>query len=426
VRKRVGLLVAATTSLVVIAFLVPLAVLIRDLAVDRAIRAGMQEAQSTAVVVAIVPDRGELRDVIEGLANRSVRRTVVVLPDGTRYGNAPYTAEELALARLGRAFTTVRPEGRMIGVPVDTDAGRAVVLTFVPQSLLRRGVAASLAVLVTLGVLLLGIAVVVADRLAVRALRPLSALADTAHRLAGGELSARSDVDSPAELAEVSGALNRLASRIGELLTHEREVVADLSHRLRTPLAALRLDAEALRDEGESRRLGERAEALERMVSEVIREARRPVREGVDARCDAVAVVRDRVAFWSVLAEDTDRALDLLLPAYPLEVRLTAGDLGAAVDALLENVFSHTPDGTPMRVSVSAPTGGRGAVLEVADEGPGLDAAASLRGHSNGGSTGLGVDIVRRAAESSGGWLELGATQRGGARVVVHLGAAGR
>jgi signal transduction histidine kinase len=381
--------------------------------------------------VAIVPNRAELRDVIDGLATRSARRTTVVLPDGTRYGSAPYAARELALAQSGRAFTAERSDGRVIGVPVETEAGRAVVLTFVPLSLLRRGVAASVGVLVGLGLFLLGIAVVIADRLAVRALRPLSALAGTAHRLAGGELSARSDVDSPAELAEVGVALNRLASRIGELLAHERELVADLSHRLRTPMTALRLDAESLRDADEASRLGERIGALERLVDEVIREVRRPVREGVDARCDAVGVVRDRVAFWSVLAEDTDRALELRLPAYPLEVRLTAADLGAAVDALLENVFAHTPDGTPMRVSVSAPpegggAGGGGAVLEVADDGPGLGPAASLRGHSNAGSTGLGVDIVRRAAESSGGWLELGATQRGGARVVVHLGAAGR
>jgi signal transduction histidine kinase len=424
VRKRVGLLVAATTSLVVIAFLVPLAVLVRDLAADRAMRVGTQEAQSTAVLAAVLTDRAELRQAVDILDNQSDRRTSVVLPDGTTYGQAPPAPDELARARTGAAFTVTRPDGRMIVVPVETAAGRTVVLTLVPQSLLRRGVAQSLAVLTGLGLLLLVIAVVMADRLAVRALRPVSDLAETAHRLAAGELGARSEVDDPPELAEVSVALNRLATRIGELLVHERELVADLSHRLRTPMAALRLDAEALRDHGESARVGDHVVALQRMVDEVIREARRPVREGLSARCDPVEVVRDRVAFWSVLAEDTGRPLDLRLPAAPLAVRLTAADLGAAVDAMLENVFSHTPDGTAMRVSV-APNGAGGAVLEVSDDGPGLGPEASVRGHSNGGSTGLGVDIVRRAAESSGGRLELGTSPSGGARVVVHLGAAG-
>jgi signal transduction histidine kinase len=425
VRRRIALLVAATASLVVIAFLVPLAVLVRDLAVDRAVHGGTQEAQSTAILVAVLPNRTELQQAVDLLDGESERRTGVVLADGTTYGAAPQASEAVAAARGGRAFTAQRPDGRLVVVPVDTESGRAVVLTLVPDSLLNKGVTASLTVLVGLGLLLLVIAVVLADRLAVRALRPVADLAGTAHRLAAGELTARSDVDDPPELAEVSVALNRLAARIGELLASERELVADLSHRLRTPMAALRLDAEAIRDRAEADRVGTHILALERMMDEVIREARRPVREGLAARCDASRVVRDRVEFWSVLAEDTGRPLELRVPAGELPVRLTAADLGAAVDAMLENVFAHTPDGTPMRITVAAARGG-GAVVEVSDDGPGFGPGAAVRGHSNAGSTGLGVDIVRRAAESSGGRLELGSADSGGARVVVHLGAADR
>jgi signal transduction histidine kinase len=423
VRRRIALLVAATTSLVLIAFLVPLAVLVQNLATDRAMRLAMQEAQTAAVFVAVTPP-GELRQGIELLNSQSLVPTMVVLPDGTTYGEAPSSPADLARARTGQAFNVPHAAGRLIFVPVDTaDGARTVVTTLAPSALLRRGVVQSIAVLVGLGLLLLLIAVVLADRLAVRALRPVADLAGTAHLLAAGELTARSDVHDPPELAEVAVALNRLATRIGELLTHEREMVADLSHRLRTPMAALRLDIEAMSDRHEAGRVGDHVVALERMVDEVIREARRPVREGLAARCDAVAVVRDRVAFWSVLAEDTGRPLDLRLPHGELPVRLTAADLGAAVDAMLENVFSHTPDGTAMWVSV-APDPSGGAVVEVADDGPGLGPEASRRGHSAGGSTGLGVDIVRRAADSSGGRLELRSTTSGGARVVVHLGAA--
>ena len=82
-------------------------------------------------------------------------------------------------------------------------------------------------------------------------------------------------------MRRASAGLNRLAVRIGELLAHERETVADLSHRLRTPLTALRIDAESLRDGDEmARGLSADVGAVERTVSEIIREARRPTGEG--------------------------------------------------------------------------------------------------------------------------------------------------
>jgi signal transduction histidine kinase len=102
-------------------------------------------------------------------------------------------------------------------------------------------------------------------------------------------------------------------------------------------------------------------------------------------------------------------------------VWVAADDLAAAVDALLENVFAHTPEGTPMAVSVEL--GRDDAMVLIADEGPGIVRAAVSRGRSGGGSTGLGLDIVRRTAESSGGCLEVGATESGGAAMLMRLGA---
>ena len=89
----------------------------------------------------------------------------------------------------------------------------------------------------------------------------------------------------PPEVRRAGAGLNRLAVRIGELLAHERETVADLSHRLRTPLTALRIDAESLRDGAEMERLLADVGSVERTVSEIIREARRQ-REGEGGRGD--------------------------------------------------------------------------------------------------------------------------------------------
>ena len=70
--------------------------------------------------------------------------------------------------------------------------------------------------------------------------------------------TARVEPAGPPEIVEVGDTLNRLAERIVELLAAERELVADLSHRLRTPITALRLDAERLADPDERQRVDER------------------------------------------------------------------------------------------------------------------------------------------------------------------------
>jgi signal transduction histidine kinase len=90
------------------------------------------------------------------------------------------------------------------------------------------------------------------------------------------------------------------------------------------------------------------------------------------------------------------------------------------VDAVLGNVFAHTPDGTGMSVGVRAREGG-GAVLTVRDDGPGMSADAVERGRSCGGSTGLGLDIARRTAEASGGDLRIGSSPSG-TTVTLELG----
>jgi signal transduction histidine kinase len=98
-------------------------------------------------------------------------------------------------------------------------------------------------------------------------------------------------------------------------------------------------------------------------------------------------------------------------------VALPRDELILAIDALLGNVFAHTPEGTALRVAVS----GHGLVVE--DAGPGIrdPATAVRRGVSGAGSTGLGLDIARRVANAAGGRLEIGTSRLGGARVALVL-----
>jgi signal transduction histidine kinase len=271
----------------------------------------------------------------------------------------------------------------------------------------------------SVGLLLVG--VVAGELLTRRITRPLVKTAETAQQLSVGETTARAPTDGPREVADVGKALNRLADRIDELIAEERETVADLSHRLRTPLTTLRLDAEALHDPDEAERVGGHVSELERTLTAVIHAARRPQREGRMPSCDATAVIGERVEFWSALTEDQGRASDVTLPAGPLPVRAAAEDLAATVDALLENVVAHTPEGTAFAVLLtSTDTGAR---LEITDDGPGIPEAAEIRGRSDRGSTGLGLDIARRCAEASGGTMTIGRAPSGGARVTLDLRA---
>jgi signal transduction histidine kinase len=106
----------------------------------------------------------------------------------------------------------------------------------------------------------------------------------------------------------------------------------------------------------------------------------------------------------------------------PVPVKLSREDLSACVDALVGNVFAHTAPGTPFEVRLSGLPAG-GARLVVADHGSGMpEGPVPRRGESGGGSTGLGLDIVARAAARSGGSVVVGRAAWSGAEIAVDFG----
>ena len=163
--------------------------------------------------------------------------------------------------------------------------------------------------------------------------------------LGGGDLDRRVTPSGPDEIADVGVAFNFLAERLRLLLAEERESVADLSHRLRTPLTALRLQAETLNDTEASLVLLEDISRLESAVDRMIEQARKPSEERGPEQADLGAVVRHRATFWKVLADEQDRPVDVHTSGGRLSVPMSGQDLGALVDTLMENVFSHTSPG---------------------------------------------------------------------------------
>jgi len=422
VRRQLATLVAVTMTLVLLAFLVPLGILLRGTAADQAISLAVDTAQSTAALIAADPDAVA---GIDGTSSGGVAITVF-MANGTVVGAAAGRTPSVRLAALGYAFTASSGGGVESLVPVQgMPGGTAVVRAYASSALLRKGVTRTWIVLGLLGLALLVLGLLLADWLGRRLRGAVTSLAATADRLAGGDLSARVEPDGPRELRRVGAELNRLAARIGELLAAEREEVADLAHRLRTPVTALRLDAEAVTDAEDRQRFTGDVDHLERIVDEVIRTARRPGREGAGASADLTAVVADRVAFWTPLAEDDRRPITASVPGHPVLVHCTIADLGAAIDALIQNVFAHTPDRTAMRVNVTPDPAG-GGTLTVTDDGPGFPADVDLsRGAGSGTSTGLGLDIARRTAESAGGTMTLRNGNPAGAVITLTFGAPG-
>jgi signal transduction histidine kinase len=424
-RLRIILLVVAISSLILVSFLVPLALLLRTFEADRAVSAGTIQAQFMAPLVATLDTRQLGLAVARVNAQDPSQRVTVFLPDGTTLGAPAPRSPGVQLASRGRSLTARVAGGTEVLVAVQgLPYGTAVIRAFVSEGQLSHGVLRAWLVLGGVGIGLIVLSVIVSAQLARSLVRPIRALAHASEQLAAGDLTARAPYEGAPEIRQVSSGLNRLAVRIGELLAHERETVADLSHRLRTPLTALRIDAETLRDHEEMTRVIAGVDGLSHTVNEIIREARRPTDADSRGTCDVVDIVAGRTAVWRPLAEDQYRRMTVDLPDAQLPVLVPARDMAACLDILLANVFAHTPEGTPFWVRVSGRAGG-GAWLVVSDDGPGFSHPdPARRGLSSGGSTGLGLDITYRIAELSGGTLTLGRSPAGGAAVTMGLGPA--
>src|SRR6476469_6970020 len=124
-RRQIAWLVVATTSAVVLAFLIPLGLLVRAISEDRALATASQEAQSVAALVATVDDRAQLAQLVALNGQRSPWGPSVLRPDDKVVGVAEpaASATDIARARGGQAFTTRTDRGAQVRVPGVTADG---------------------------------------------------------------------------------------------------------------------------------------------------------------------------------------------------------------------------------------------------------------------------------------------------------------
>jgi two-component system, OmpR family, sensor kinase len=287
-------------------------------------------------------------------------------------------------------------------------------------------------------------------------LRPLEDVEATAESIAAGDLDQRvPGADQPTEVGRLARALNvmleriqaafaaRVASeqRLKESQQHLRQFVADASHELRTPIAAVSAYAELF-----ERGAAERSEDLPRVVTGIRTETARMDRLVNDlltlARLDEGLPIEHAPVELVSLVSEAVRTAAAVGPEWPVRFSATrpveaSGDkdrLRQVIDNLLANVRAHTPPGT--RALVSVDEDDAMAAIVVADEGPGMPSEDArrvferfyrsdpARARTSGGS-GLGLSIVSAIVAAHGGTVSATSAPGQGMTVTVRLPVAG-
>ncbi|MFJ1973868.1 ATP-binding protein [Streptomyces sp. NPDC087903] len=276
----------------------------------------------------------------------------------------------------------------------------------------------------------LAASVLLSVRLARWVSRPLSALDATARKLGEGALDERAEVGGgPPEVRRLAATFNTMAARTEALVHGHRVMIADVSHQLRTPLAALRLRLDVLGTgvEGETAAELDAAQVeiarLSRLVDGLLAVSRaeqatpRPTAVRVDE------VVTERVAAWSPVAEE--RGVRLTASEGPaLIASLGSGHLEQVLDNLIANALDAVPDEGNVAVGHRLTAGS--VRVWVRDDGPGMPGAAKevafhRFGNPAARGTGLGLAIVHRLVTVNGGTARLEDTPGGGLTVVLDL-----
>jgi len=270
--------------------------------------------------------------------------------------------------------------------------------------------------------------------------RPLHRLDASANAFGAGELGTRAATSlGPPETRHLAGTFNDMAGRIEALVGSHRTLVADISHQLRTPLAAMRLRLELLHDDVGSDAAAELSGALgeiarlSRLVDGLLALARAENTQPAPVPIDLARLVEERVSTWAPLAQE--RHIELKASLAQATVAATPGHLEQVLDNLLANALDATPYAGHIGISVRRQ---RDSVrLEVTDSGPGMsqaqrahalhrfwsDPAGNHPGESPAGS-GLGLAIVHRLITVDGGTIVLANAPGQGLTARIELHAA--
>ncbi|MGN6793600.1 MAG: sensor histidine kinase [Streptosporangiaceae bacterium] len=262
--------------------------------------------------------------------------------------------------------------------------------------------------------------------------RPLGAVEAAAQHLGDGDLAARAPATiGPPEVRRLAANFNRMAGRLEAFVSGHQAMMADVSHQLRTPLAALRLRLDVLAMQTPDNLADELAGAhdevarLSRMVNGLLAVARAENVTAAQVPVEVQAVLRDRAAAWKPAADEKSVELSAMLEE-PVTARMREGHLEQILDNLLANAIEAVSTGGHIRIG--AHLAKSRIKIVVCDDGPGMteqqrQAAFRRFASATRGGTGLGLAIVHRLVTADGGGAELSDTPGGGLTVTIELPA---
>jgi two-component system, OmpR family, sensor histidine kinase MprB len=349
-------------------------------------------------------------------------------------GSIPVDARARALARSqhGQYFTDATVDGHHLRALVTGIPGHGALVVALPLQNVDQALSSQLLLLILIAAAGIALAALLGILVARTALAPIARFTRRAEQIAANpeRHNLRLEEEGGDELGRLAETFNATLDALERSVQSQRNLVADASHELRTPIATLRANLQLMRDE--SRLSAADRDALrEDMISEldeltglvgdVVELARgsKPTGAQGDVRVDAIA---------EDVAERTRRRAPDLTVQTTLEPTLVLGEadrIARAITNLLDNARKWSPSDGLIEVGL------RDGVLTVRDHGPGFEAEdlpfvfdrfhRAREARSKPGS-GLGLAIVRQAAEAHGGSAEAHNAPGGGALLRVSFG----
>ncbi|MFD5426434.1 ATP-binding protein [Streptomyces sp. NPDC127084] len=367
------------------------------------------------VVMARAPETWGIPD--EGEGRRAFREALL----GRRSHDPPQVWPWQEGARLVVASPVVR-EGDVV----------AVVVTDSPTGQLRSRILAGWLVIVVGESAAMLVALGAAVRLTGWVLRPVRVLDAATHDIATGRMNSRVVASGgPPELRRLARSFNEMADNVEAVLEQQRAFVADASHQLRNPLAALLLRIELLAlelPEGNEEIASVRTEGkrLAQVLDDLLDLALAEHASSDLRLTDVGALVAERVAAWRLLADE--KGVRLRADGGAVTAWTDPIALSSALDAVIDNAVKFTPEGEAVTVGVSAD--GETSTIVINDRGPGLtdeelgrvgDRFWRSNRHQNVKGSGLGLSITRALLAAAGGSIAYAHSEPHGLRVTLTV-----
>lgn len=436
--------IMGVTVLVLVTLLIPMALFLRSTAYSQTVTELEKNAfavagRSTAMLWSpSAANTAYVDSIIRAYSNDSGARVVVtdangialVTTDadggavGTSFAGRPEVATALSgqLATGQRYSNSIGGQLLYVAVPVlngDQTVG-AVRITF-PATVVQSRLDQQISLLWIVGVSAMALAAIVALILSTSVTRPIRNLQRTAEAITEGDLTSRSDErKGPPEIRALARAYNRMSDRLNEMLATQQRFAADASHQLRSPLTALRLRIETAHEllQSDPERAAARLEAAEHeaerlndIVEALLLLSRGELDSGNTEPVDVAAAAQAMCEVWSPLAEESGVTVEYL-GVDSVIARALPGAIEQVVGNLVDNAIRASKPSTTVTIQVTRE--GSEAVLKVLDEGRGMttDELAQAfdrfwRSDTSSSGTGIGLAIVRKLVEASGGTVGL-------------------